>query len=428
MKHSYAVFKSVAIAVLSVFSLLSCHREAIQNPKQNDIAVSHINDSLALAKYSTLSNRDSLFVDYATAKLIAENINRSEVSQKKVITMNNLPRTTTYLRKRTVKNDITLFEKNVPYFYIFNYDTGGFAIISTSKRTMPVLGYSEKGTFNKDSLPLGLLLWLDGEHSVIEGLRTKHIEPQAATTENWSFMTCPPPALDIVTQSATSVQPALTCTPTGSPITYIKGPLLQTTWDQGCGYNTYCPSATNGPCGYAWTGCVATSVSQVMRYWQYPSTYNWSSMPNNTGSDEIARLMHDVGVAVNMAYGGTGSSAYQDTVPGALKNIFHYSSASYGSLKPITVQSNLSAGEPVILGGCNSKGSILGVTTSYSDCHSWVCDGYWSTDFGTYSTLMFHMNFGWSSYCDGWYDFDSWDLPDGDTFQYGDDMVYNIHP
>jgi len=38
------------------------------------------------------------------------------------------------------------------------------------------------------------------------------------------------------------------------------------------------------------------------------------------------------------------------------------------------------------------------------------------------------MNFGWSSYCDGWYDFDSWDLPDGDTFQYGDDMVYNIHP
>jgi len=41
------------------------------------------------------------------------------------------------------------------------------------------------------------------------------------------------------------------------------------------------------------------------------------------------------------------------------------------------------------------------------------------------------MNWGWGSSAsnyNGWYDFDSRGLPDGENFQYGTDMVYNIHP
>src|SRR5690606_3185119 len=50
------------------------------------------------------------------------------------------------------------------------------------------------------------------------------------------------------------------------------GPLLPTTWGQGIGYNnkTEYKACSNYNNGYAPTGCVATAMSQVLRYYQYP--------------------------------------------------------------------------------------------------------------------------------------------------------------
>ena len=56
---------------------------------------------------------------------------------------------------------------------------------------------------------------------------------------------------------------------------YTRGPLLGTRWGQGCGYNSYCPYNPESPyCFRCPTGCVATAMAQVMRYWQYPTYYS----------------------------------------------------------------------------------------------------------------------------------------------------------
>lgn len=78
-------------------------------------------------------------------------------------------------------------------------------------------------------------------------------------------------------------------------------PLCTTTWDQSPNYNAMCP-------GGSVTGCVATAMAQVMKYWNHPAqgtgmhsynhdvygtltanfgatTYQWSSMPNSISSN-----------------------------------------------------------------------------------------------------------------------------------------------
>lgn len=399
----------------AIMLFVSCKRDVFEKAVSINEDIAHI--------------QDSFFVDQNAAKLIAENINRSQLIQNKVITTKNKTVSSLYLVKKSVRNDVPLLEKGIPYFYVFNYADGGFAIVSSSKRTMPVLGYSEKGSFDKDSVPLGVILWLDLERSSVQNLRDSHTQPNETILETWDVMGCPPPPLSkVATNSNTTLLP---CTPNGSPVETIKGPLLSTKWDQGCGYNNYAPTVSDGPCGYAYTGCVATSVSQVMNYWKYPNSYNWTLMSNDYGSNECAKLMHDVGVAVDMDYGGYsvgGSSASHSKVPGALKNTFHYSSATHGGFNYNTIVSNISNGMPVILGGCQSKNSVLGITYKYNECHSWVCNGYWRTEYGTYSTSMLYMNWGWSGAYNGWYAVNSYQIADGSNFQYGLDMVYDIHP
>jgi len=281
----------------------------------------------------------------------------------------------------------------------------------------------DSGFFNVDSLPGGLIRWLETTAHVIQAKRKTNATQPAELEQMYMAAEegCPVEALK---STSACLTPTIIYSST-------KGPLLKTSWDQGCGYNTNCPIASDGPCGYAYTGCVATAMAQVMAYWKYPSTYNWSLMPASSGSAETARLMYNIGLSVSMSYSGTESSANDANIAGALKNTFKYSSAVYksmGSADYNTIKSNLDAGEPVLLSGCSTiKSAILGIPTSYSECHEWVCDGYMQADYSTYSTLMFDMNWGWGGSCNGFYSFDSW-TPSGYNFQYADDMVYNIHP
>jgi len=111
-------------------------------------------------------------------------------------------------------------------------------------------------------------------------------------------------------------------------------PLVQTTWDQSPFYNDSCPSGSV-------TGCVATTMAQIMRYWNYPlhgkdtssycdctangftnnfgtqfanygaTSYNWAAMPLSVASTNtaVAQLMYHCGVSVHMDYDPNGSGA-----------------------------------------------------------------------------------------------------------------------
>ena len=104
-------------------------------------------------------------------------------------------------------------------------------------------------------------------------------------------------------------------------------PLLTSRWDQknakgyAC-YNYYCPPGPNGNVNNYYSGCAATAMGQLMRFWQYPGsayghTYTYSQMPltpatatyNLSQWQNIGCLLRDCGTSINMSYSSGGSSA-----------------------------------------------------------------------------------------------------------------------
>ena len=160
---------------------------------------------------------------------------------------------------------------------------------------------------------------------------------------------------------------------------------------------------------------------------------NYESGDNVVGTAEeqlaVAKLMQYCGSSIEMMYGlknNGGSSAYNEAIPFALKTYFGYDGGiSHAYRKNYSyeawvnlIYNELAAERPVILGGQSMGGG-----------HSFVCDGY---DTGDY----FHMNWGWGSNGDGYfqlsvlqprkYGFGGRSSLDG--FSFGQDVVFGIQP
>ncbi len=363
-------------------------------------------------------------VPLAKAQIIAQNPRLGEI-----IGFKNPSNKTAKLPTNTHKLDSTIVvaEQTDTLLYIFTYEKGGFCIISADDRHRPILAYSENSKFELQGANAGIINWFDVQSKGILAIKKGEIQPDAANNFLWQRL------LHL------SGLPANNTTCAGQPIaiesiglnstlisTTTVGPLLQTTWGQGCGYNDLLNAGCSSNCGRQLTGCVATSMAQVMRRWSKPTNYNWASMPNNQGSPEVSRLMRDAGVNAVMNYGCEASGTNHDKAANALRNNFGYTSAVLQNYNYSTVRDNLFYGQPVILGGCHTRNSFLGITTGYDQCHSWVCDGYIQSVYCEYSTLLFHMNWGWNSWCDGWFVFDNWGNGAGRNYQYAKDMIVNI--
>jgi hypothetical protein len=154
-----------------------------------------------------------------------------------------------------------------------------------------------------------------------------------------------------------------------------------------------------------------------MRYYAYPNNYNWADMPDFTGTSETARLIKDIGEAVNMNWTCGGSYAYSSDLPAVFKNVFGYSSAIYSTFNRNTVTYELSKGRPVILRGQGTGG------------HAWVCDGYVKSTYcnGT-GYLVLHMNWGWEDLqYNGYYGYCDW-TPGDANFNTSPCMITRIIP
>ena len=240
------------------------------------------------------------------------------------------------------------------------------------------------------------------------------------------------------------------------------GPLLgNIKYDQGEPYNRKCPVLNNE--GRSVTGCVATAMAQVMRFYQHPScgtgtssytgssgavTYDFSKHPfnwnliledyssqsyTNAQAEAVAELMLACGASVNMKYSADGSGSNADKAALALKNNFDYPTAAnyelYVSTEEIrqnilveiwgeALRMNIDAGHPVIYAG-SSGNAITG--------HCFVVDGYkFDADGNTY----FHINWGWSGANDGWFLITGFQpTPDETNYSYyRNSMVCEIYP
>lgn len=270
--------------------------------------------------------------------------------------------------------------------YVFRDGNAGYRILSADDVAAPVLGYSDSGTFNPESLPDNMRWWLDEYARQIEWASSNGGTAYKAPLR--------------VEQRAIA-------------------PLLSTTWNQDAPYNNLCPKMGTQA---TYTGCVATAMAQVMKYHNWPekgnssnsyswnnqtlsmdfatTTFDWNNMLDNYDGESttaqqnaVATLMKACGYSVNMDYGTQESGASSLQVGYALREYFNYDPALTNADRDLytttqweeMIYNNLADCGPVFYSGLNS-----------SSGHAFVCDGYASEGY-------FHFNWGWDGMSDGYF-------------------------
>ena len=300
--------------------------------------------------------------------------------------------------------------------YIFNRGEGnGFVIVSGDDCLPPVLGYTEQGDFNAQTLPPTLLEWIEGYSRIIEEAQAQGAKPR-------------------VLKRAASDKESIR-------------PLVSAHWAQGAPYNNLCPFLNNGG-GRAVTGCVATAAAQVIYYWrkelpdrtQYDTpTYGYGDAPviesfpkgtplqwelmqdsydGSTPEDmntAVATLMSVTGTSTWLTYGSSTSGQISDLV-NTFSGQFHlnsrctyksgYSQQDWEDM----IYDDLIKGWPIVYSGVHpTQGG-----------HAVVVDGYDATN------NLFHFNFGWGGGGDGYFTVD--DQTGMNGFNTWQGMTHTIHP
>jgi hypothetical protein len=442
------------IATGAVILLASCSKEDFNVPQSLQTREKTENHEPA-----PLFGNDFL-VPFEAARLLASNmrnLNRDPFDDKS-------SEKTLKIKNGHIIRDIN----GMNVLYVFNFESGGFTVISADERHDPICAVTPRGSYEKTEVPSALLRWFDVTMENIRLLRVGEINNTLPARKEWirlmrktgseellpNLSCCPecPNYPDCLKNREMGCgEPDIYCQddngsndddeddgsddPCGPFVTASKGPLLKTTWGQICSYNEACPQfSCQNPCTpnqSAVTGCVATSMAQIIRFWNAPTShqYDYTTMPNQYGNSEVQRLMRDAGVSVATNYGCNGSGAMASNLPGAFVGTFGFNSAtrnSYGSGSYQTIIQNINSGRPVVLDACSvRKPWIFGLFYTVHDCHAWVCDGYASVKNNCYFNLKLHMNWGWDGYYDGWYAYNNWN-PGNINFQYARDITHNI--
>lgn len=305
---------------------------------------------------------------------------------------------------------------------VININDQGFVVVANDFSVSPILAYSTEGVFDASSVSPECNYFLNGYG---KNITEKRANSGNQINAEWTSLISNNNSVNIK-EGAKSV-----------------APLLTTNWNQDAKYNYYCPASATGPDGKCYVGCVALSMGQLMRYYNYPdhgygshsyvhpyfgtlsanfadTTYNWPLMGNtatNANKKYIAILLYHCAVAVNMNFGPDGSGSQTENIVDALKNYYHYRNtvtfkdrASISDYDWIFIlKDNLDRKMPVIYSGSGSDGG-----------HAWVCDGYDNSD-------RFHMNWGWSGSGNGYYSVDSLNSGNGD-FTAGQGLVVEAAP
>ena len=335
----------------------------------------------------------------------------------------------------TMKN-----QEQKSYFYVFNIENRGFVIVSADDDVLPILGYSDEGIFISDNISPQVLKWLENYKDQIRYIIENNIKATEEIKKEWEELL----------NDSTSLRTQQITNNTLS--TQAVSPLIQTKWNQSPHVNALCPYDVNAGSSNGFrtvTGCVATAMAQILKYWGSPSqgsgfhsynhptygtlsanfgatTYNWSSMPNfvNSPNSAVATLMYHCGVSVDMNYGPNSSGAAGATlVAPAMINYFGYTSSIIDNRSSYTDSQWIN----ILKQDLNSSRPMYYEGTGGSAGHAFVCDGYDSNNF-------FHMNWGWGGSYDGYFNINALN-PSGTgigggsgTYNSNQKIVRNIQP
>lgn len=277
---------------------------------------------------------------------------------------------------------------STPDFYVFNRaeDIPGFVIVNADATSdTQILGYCESSTFDYETAPDNFKWWLE-QYQINGVAKTAAKAPGMRHDVDY---------------------------------------LCKTKWNQDSPYWNSIPYYGETP--YV-TGCAATSMAQVMKYFNYPdqgvgshsytsetlghtysanfagTTYDWANMLedyshgyNATQANAVATLMYHCGVAQDMNYNVAsvgGSGAYPGDNAKAMIEYFKYDKSMLVANHSFytdeaweeMIYNEIINGRPILYSGKSTGGG-----------HSFICDGYRSLD------KTYHFNWGWGGYCDGYY-------------------------
>ena len=301
-------------------------------------------------------------------------------------------------------------------FYVFNFEEGGYCIVSADNRMYPILAYSKNNYFNTDAdnFPPNLELWIKSVYKSVDKLVNTNAQRHRISEKLWESYTN-----DLLYKE-----------PVGGgceEYDILKGPLLTTVWHQSCTFNDLLPILSCAPCGFALTGCVPTAMAQIMKYHGHPTSYNWSNMPDAIGTSDTQTLMKDIFDDVIDTYNCSATSVYTSSlsnVVSSFENDYNYdSSVTLSNYDRYDVVDEIIGNRPVFMTGSGSLGG-----------HAWVIDGYRQTmicvDGYGFGYLKFHMNWGWKTTVinyNGWFNYNDFS-PGIYTFNNDNKMIVGIKP
>lgn len=278
-----------------------------------------------------------------------------------------------------------------PYCIYNDSISDRFVIISGDRRMQPILGYGE-GNFNPNEIPAGLVDMLDSYSDVYEFIQNVPFEDNQDSK--------------ILTSGITT------------PIV----PLISSKWGQDIPFNNNTPRL--GKYERTASGCVATAMAQIMKYYNYPSSgkgfYSYTTETHGLSVQEdfsqtrfewwnmlhsyrgnfsqiegtaVATLMKSCGVSVSMDYDNS-SGAYSSDVPYALINNFGYNpNVQYYAKQYFSDEE----WENIILNELrNGRPMLYSATDADEGGHAFILDGVDANG-------LFHFNWGWEGSNDGYF-------------------------
>lgn len=322
-------------------------------------------------------------------------------------------------------------------YYIFNdQSNNAFVIVSGDDAAYPIIGYSKESMFRVNDIGSNVAKWLEGYKKELRYIIQSKMPATIEIINEWNEL------LNGPTRSMLQGE--------------VVSPLMKTKWNQSPYYNALCPYDYNKSARSV-TGCVATAMAQIMKYWNHPAkgvgshsyvhpsygalsanfsitNYNWTNMPNQltTSNNDVATLMYHCGVSVNMDYSPDVSGAWviseasqiENCSEFAFKEYFDYSESTIGlrrsqyseSVWIQMLKDELDNKRPIMYAGYGSGGG-----------HAFVCDGY---DVGNF----FHFNWGWGGVYDGYFKINALNPGAGGTgggsgsYNQSQQAIFNLSP
>lgn len=352
--------------------------------------------------FSVTSFANAQFIEQSEAELVGLNFMETNL-YKKTRSANN--------SKKVIKKTITKSYNDHKSYYKIIFEDGGFAIVSAIEEYEPILAYSLDGRASEDDSDASpaYIWWMQNyDYEIDSIIKTK--TKLKTYSSKWESLR---------NTNLDNVIKLRAVTPSTNSFF-----LLNSGWGQGYPYNASVNSFTLR-CGTCPTGCVATAIGQVMRYWGYPAySFDWCNMPDTLNSDSsfdeinaVANLLADIGARSDMDYCGGGEcQSGTSLVDEGLAALESYGYDGQVKKRATTIRDwwqmiidDMDDGQPVLIRGESNQG-IGG--------HAWVVDGRDRNDENS-----FHFNWGHSGGNDGFFY-----LVAGNEFNQDMAIIRNIQP